>query len=298
MLKPVLSNLLVFALAAGAASAQESLKVYISADMEGVVGAVTDEQLGPSGFEYQRFREFMTNEVLAAIEGARAAGATEFLVSDSHGNGQNLLIEKFPKDIQIVRSWPRHLGMMTGIDESFDAAFFIGYHSATSNLEGVRAHTMSSARLTDIRLNGISMPEAGINAAIAGEFGVPIAMISGDDAIVAEAGALLGHIEGATVKWAYSFHSARTVTPEASYDLIRETARKALSDLGAFKPYRLSNPITTEVAFKDYRPPQLLEYLPNVTRVDSHTIRFRGQNMREVSDMMVFINSYSTSLTP
>ena len=298
MLKPILTSLFLLTFVAVTADTQESLKVYISADMEGVVGAVTDAQLGPSGFEYQRFREFMTNEVLAAIEGARAAGATEFLVSDSHGNGQNLLIEQFPKDIQIVRSWPRHLGMMTGIDESFDAVFFIGYHSATSNLEGVRAHTMSSARLTDIRLNGTSMPEAGVNAAIAGEFGVPITMISGDDAIVAEANALLGHIEGATVKWAYSFHSARTLTPEASYELIRETARKALSDLSAFKPYRLSTPITTEVAFKHYRQPQLLEYLPNVKRVDSHTIQFTGQNMREVSDMMVFINSYSTSLTP
>jgi D-amino peptidase len=293
-----LTTLLAFALVAGTATAQTPLKVYISADMEGVVGAVTDAQLGPNGFEYQRFREFMTNEVLAAIEGARAAGATEFLVSDSHGNGQNLLIDKFPKDIQIIRSWPRPLSMMAGIDDTFDAAFLIGYHSATSNLEGVRAHTMSSARLTDIRLNGVSVPEAGISAAIAGDFGVPAVMISGDDAIVAEAKALLGNIEGATVKWAYSFHSARTMTPEAAYDLIRETAERALSNLDAFKPYRLETPITVQVSFKNYRPPQLLEYLPIVERVDSHTVEFKGKNMHEVSDMIGFINSYDPSLTP
>jgi len=100
-------------------------KIFISADMEGVVGAVTGEQLGPSGFEYQRFREFMTAEVNAAIQAAREAGATEILVADSHGNGQNLLFEKLPKDVQVIRSWPRPLGMMEGIDKSFDGAFFL-----------------------------------------------------------------------------------------------------------------------------------------------------------------------------
>ena len=97
------------------ASAQDNgLKIYISADMEGVVGAVTGEQLAPGGFEYERFRQFMTNEVNAAIDAARAAGATEFLVSDSHGNGQNLLIEELPDDVMVFRSWPRPLGMMEG----------------------------------------------------------------------------------------------------------------------------------------------------------------------------------------
>jgi D-amino peptidase len=278
--------------------AQPSLKVYISADMEGVAGVVTNEQLGPSGFEYQRFREFMTNEVLAAIEGARAAGATEFLVSDSHGNGQNLLIEKFPEDVQIVRSWPRHLSMMAGIDESFDAALFIGYHSSTSNTEGVRAHTMSSARLTDVRLNGVSVPEAGINAAIAGHFGVPCVMISGDDAIIAEAANLLGDIAGATVKWAYSFHSARTLTPDASYRLIHRTAEGALRRIGEFKPFLLEAPITAEVRFKNYRPPQLLAYLPIIDRIDSHSVRFTGQTMIEISDILNVITGYNPDLSP
>ena len=151
----------------------EGLKLYISADMEGVVGVVTDQQLGPGGFEYEKAREFMTNEVLAAIHAARDMGATEILVSDSHGNGQNLLIERLPDDVKVVRSWPRPLMMMEGIDESFDAALFIGYHSGTTNPDGVRAHTMSSANLADIRLGGQSMPDAGISAAIAGHFGVP-----------------------------------------------------------------------------------------------------------------------------
>ena len=124
-----------------AALAQAKLKVYISADMEGIAGVVTGEQLGPPGFEYERFRGFMTNEVLAAIEGARAAGATEILVSDSHGNGQNLLIERFPKDVQIVRAWPRPLAMMQGIDASFDAVLFVGFHYLDDVHRGrARAH--------------------------------------------------------------------------------------------------------------------------------------------------------------
>jgi D-amino peptidase len=137
-----------------------------------VVGVVSGEQSGPQGFDYQRFREFMTQEVNAAVEAAFEAGATEVVVSDSHGNGQNLLIEKLPKNILLVRSWPRPLMMMQGIDETFAGAIFIGYHSGTTNPQGVRAHTISSARLADVSLNNISMPEAGINAAIAGHFNV------------------------------------------------------------------------------------------------------------------------------
>jgi len=131
--------LLAAALSPAPLSAQQPLKVYISADMEGVAGAVSGEQLGPAGFEYQRFREFMTAEVMAAIEGARAAGATEILVSDSHGNGQNLLIERLPDDVRVVRSWPRPLMMMQGIDSTFDAVILLGYHAGTTNPAGVRA---------------------------------------------------------------------------------------------------------------------------------------------------------------
>ena len=123
------------------------MKIYISADMEGIVGVVTNEQLGPQGFEYARFREFMTQEVNAAIQGAFDAGASEIVVSDSHGNGQNLLIEKLPRDVLLIRAWPRPLMMMQGIDETFAGAIFIGYHTATTNPQGVRAHTISSARL-------------------------------------------------------------------------------------------------------------------------------------------------------
>ena len=274
------------------------LKIYISADMEGVVGVVTADQLGPQGFEYARFREFMTAEVRTAAEAAFEAGATEVVISDSHGNGENLLIEKLPKNVTIVRSWPRPLMMMQGIDETFDGAIFIGYHSSTTNSNGVRAHTISSARLADVRLNGTSMPEAGINAAIAGKFNVPVIMISGDDAIVKEATDLLGNIEGATVKWAVSFHAAKTLTPEMAYDLIREKTKAAIARIKEFKPYKMKEPVQLDVRFKAYRPSELLSYLPIVQRTDSHSIRFVGKDIIEVSKFLEFITNYDQALEP
>jgi len=278
--------------------AQLKLKIYLSADMEGVVGVVTSDQLGPEGFEYQRFREFMTAEVNAAIEAAFAAGATEILVSDSHGNGENLLIEKLPKNVQVVRSWPRPLMMMQGIDETFDGAIFLGYHTSTTNSEGIRAHTISSANLADVRLNGISMPEAGINAAIAGHFNVPIIMISGDDAVVKEVTGLLGNIENATVKWAYGFHSAKTMTPEAAYELIREKVKTAVGRIKEFKSYKLKTPIQLEVRFKNYRPAEVLSYLSIGQRTDAHSIKFVGKDMIEVSKFLEFIVTYNPALAP
>jgi D-amino peptidase len=272
------------------------LRIYISADMEGIGGVVTGEQLGPTGFEYLRFREFMTEEVLAAIAAAREAGATEFVISDSHGNFQNLLIERLPKDVSIIRGGPRPLSMMQGIDETFDAVLFIGYHSGTTNPAGVRAHTISSARLADVRINGVSMPEAGINAAIAGHFRVPAVMISGDDAAVAEAKKVIGDIEGAAVKEAYGFHSAKTLTPEASRQRIGDAVRRALKDRGRFRPMRVQTPVTLEIRFKNYRPAEILAFLPNVERIDSHSIRFVGKDMLEVVRFLA--TNYEPGLEP
>jgi D-amino peptidase len=277
---------------------QRRMKIYISADMEGVVGVVTGEQLGPQGFEYQRFREFMTQEVNAAIEAAFEAGATEVVVSDSHGNGQNLLIEKLPKNITLVRSWPRPLMMMQGIDETFDGVIFIGYHTGTTNPQGVRAHTISSARLADVQLQGQSVSEAGINAAIAGHFNVPVIMVSGDDALVKETTALLGNVEGAVVKWASGFHSARTLMPEASYQLIREKVKRAIGRIKDFRPYKLKAPIRLDVRFKNYRPSEVLSYLSIVERTDAHSIRFTGKDIIEVSKFLEFIMTYEPALEP
>jgi D-amino peptidase len=288
----------MLALSAVAAAQEDGLKIFISADMEGVVGAVTGEQLSPGGFEYERFREFMTEEVNAAIDAARAAGATEFVIADAHGNGQNLLIERLPDDVTVIRSWPRELSMVAGIDETFDGVIFLGYHTSTANLRGVRAHTMSSANITSVRLNGIEMTEGSMNAAMAGHFGVPVILVSGDDAAVAENQVLIGNVEGAVVKWAKGFHSAETLTPEAAYEVIRTRTASAISRIGQFQPYVLDTPIELELSLKNYRPIEVLGYLPNVERINSHTIRFTGEDMIEISNFLTFVTNYRIDMQP
>jgi D-amino peptidase len=281
-----------------AVAADDNVKIYISADMEGITGVVSGDQLSPGAFEYERFRGFMTAEVNAAIDAARAAGATEFVVGDSHGNGQNLLIEQLPSDVTVVRSWPRPLGMMSGIDESFDGVMFIGFHSSTANTRGVRAHTMSSANITGLRLNGISMSEGSMAAAMAGQFGVPVILISGDDVAVAETQVIVGDMEGAVVKWAKGFHSAETLTPEAGREVIRTRANAAVNRIDDFEPYVLDTPIELELSLKHYRAVEVLSYLPNVEKLNSHTIKFVGENMDEISRFLTVVLDYRVDLQP
>jgi D-amino peptidase len=287
----------LLALLVPAATHAQKLKVYISVDMEGVGGVVSDQQLGPTGFEYGRFREFMTAEAMAAVAAAREAGATEIVISDSHGNMQNLLIERFPADVTIIRSSPRPLSMMEGIDSTFDAAIFIGYHSGTHNPQGVRAHTMSSARFAGIDLNGAPASESRVNAAIAGHFGVPVVMISGDDIATAELKAVLGDVETAVVKRAIGFHSAAVRTPEASQAMIKDKVRAALQRRTSFKPYVIRSPVL-DITFKSYRPAEMLAYLPIVERTTSHTIRYRARTILDAIRFLVFVGSYSVELEP
>jgi D-amino peptidase len=273
-------------------------KIFISADMEGVAGVVTDQQLGPEGFEYARFRELMTQEVLAAIYAAWAAGAGEILVADAHGNGQNLLIEKLPPEVKVIRSWPRPLMMMQGVEEGFAGAIFLGYHTGTTNPTGVRAHTMSSARLAAVKLDGKDVSEGGINAAIAGHFGVPIIGVSGDDRVVAETRELLGNVEGAVVKWAYGFHAAKTLTPAAAQVEIARMVGAAMARLDAFRPHRLPTPIRVEVTFKHYQPAEVLAYLPTFERTDAHSIAFRAKDIVEAARFLEFLLKYDRDLEP
>jgi len=285
-------------LAAGHLHAQQPLKVFISVDMEGLAGVVTDQQLGAAGFEYGRFREFMTAEALAAIEGARAAGATEIVVADSHGSMQNLLIERLPADVELVRGTDRPLGMMQGIDSTFHAAVFIGYHSATTNLDGVRAHTISSARYTSVGLNGTPVAESGLNAAIAGHYGVPVVAISGDEHAVGELQAMVPGAAGAVVKRAIGFHSAQTKTPEAAQALIREAVQEGVSRRSQIRPHRLSPPFRLDLGIKNYRAVELLAYLPIVERTTAHEIRYQAGSIADVMRFLTFIGSYSPDVSP
>ena len=183
--------------------------------------------------------------------------------------------------------------MVGGLDDSFDGVIFLGYHASSDNLTGVRAHTFSSGRLTSVKLNGTPVTEGAWNAAIAGELGVPVIMVSGDDAAVEEVISLVGNIEGAVVKWALSLHSAKTLQPEAAYDLIREKAARAVKNIKKYKPYRVKNPATVDLGFKNYSPVELLSYLSLFERTGSHTIRFSAKTMEEASQIITFVLMYN-----
>ncbi len=273
----------------------QNMKVYISADMEGIAGVVTREQLGPKGFEYSQFRKLMTAEVNAAIKAARDEGATEIVVSDSHGNGLNLLLDALPQDIELVRSWPRPLGMMEGIDDTFSAVIFIGYHASAGNTDGILAHTMSGADFSSVKINGIEITEGGFNALIAGHFGVPVVMISGDEAAVREVSEMLGPIEGAVVKWHSSHTSGRTLMPKAAQALIKEKVQSGLRRRQELKPFRIKGPLTLDLMYKNNKAAELIAYLPNVELIDNRTVRFVG-SIIELSMFIEMALGYPTTM--
>jgi D-amino peptidase len=266
-------------------------KLFISADLEGVTGVIQPSQLGPSGFEYAQAREWVTGEVNAAITAARAEGVKEFVVCDAHGNAQNLLIDKLPDDVRVVRGFPRPLEMMQGIDATFDGVLLIGYHASEWSVDAVRSHTISSGRLLGIKLNGAGVMEAVFNAAIAGHFGVPVLFLSGDRAAVAEVQKTLPQVEGVVVKDPLGFHSAMTVTPARGRELIRDGVTRALRKAGQALPYVLKTPIDLEVGFKFTPDAERAAYIPGLSRVDAHVVRGTFPDMLTITKLMQVLTS-------
>jgi D-amino peptidase len=280
------------ALAVTAAHAQERpRKIFISVDLEGISGVVQPAQLGPDGFEYQRAREWMTGEVNAAIAGIRAAGPADVLVCDSHGNGQSVLIDKLPDDVRIVRGFPRPLEMMQGIDETFSAAVFIGYHASEWTANAVRGHTISSARLLGIKLNGAEVSEGIYNAALAGQFGVPVAFISGDRLAVTQLQHAVPSAEGAIVKEPYGYHSANTVTPARGQAMIRDGVERAMAKLASMRPYRVATPVALEVGFKLTIDAERAAFVPGLARSDAHNVKGTFHDMIEVTRLLQVLTS-------
>jgi D-amino peptidase len=279
-------------------TAAAPLAVYISVDMEGIAGVVTADQLMPQGFEYERFRHFMTNEVLAAVRAAKVAGATKILIADSHGNGESLLIDEFPRDVHIIRSWPRHGGMMAGLDSTYNAAIMIGYHASASSPAGVRAHTISSATFTRIAINGQDVSEGEIAAAQAGAMGVPVVFMSGDNVATAELRDRIGNIVTVETKKALSFHSAETITPAESDARIEAGVRSALSRVHEFKPYVVTTPVTLEMSYKNYAAAEIFSYLPGMERVGSRTVKYVARNIAEAVDVIMVAESYQPDVSP
>jgi D-amino peptidase len=269
--------LFTLVLTAAAQQTAQKLKVFISVDMEGVSGVVTGDQTGAGGADYNRFRRLMTEEANAAIRGAFDGGATEVVVNDSHGSMRNLLIEELDNRAQLISNNIKPMGMMQGLDSSFDAVIFIGYHAKAGSAVGVLAHT-GSGTVADLRINGRSVGEAGMNTYVAGVFGAPVVMISGDQETIAQARELVPNIESAQVKEAIATTAARSFHPEAARARIRDATTRALKQLSEFKPVKPATPATFEVKFSQTALADVAEQIPTVKRVDAHTVSYQASD--------------------
>src|SRR6059058_39618 len=256
--------------------------------MEGVAGVVHESQTDPTdpacAAEYARFRRLMTAEANAAVEGAVAAGATRVVVNDSHWFMRNLLAEELHQAAELVAGDPKPRSMVQGIDEKetggFDAALFIGYHARAGTRHAILDHTYAD-RIHEVRLNGRPVGELGINAALAGVAGVPVALVSGDASLAAEATALLGdNVATVVVKEAVSRHAARSVAPAVACGMIRDGVTAALKQKHV--PFLLPPPITIEVDFALTIHADMAELCPGATRTGGRTVAFTHQDYREV----------------
>lgn len=256
------------------------MKVYISCDMEGISGVVASNQTQMDGEEYKRAQKLMTGELNAAIEGALAGGATEILVNDSHGSMRNILIEELNPKAQLISGSPKPLSMMQGIDASFDAVFFIGYHAQAGTAYSVLDHTYTGT-VYQVSLNGRPVGETGLNAALAGYFGVPVVLITGDKLLVEEARALLGTVEGVAVKESYGRSAAKCLVPEVAHQLIREAAQRALSSPG-MKPFVVQPPITLAIDFTSSAHLDMAELIPGSRRIGGRHIEYTHDDLLTV----------------
>ncbi|QEW18516.1 D-aminopeptidase [Marinibacterium anthonyi] len=203
------------------------MKVFISADIEGTAGITDWSEAQKDKPEYPEFRDYMTDELVAACEGARAAGATEILVKDAHSSARNLILSRLPSYVQILRGWSGHPDlMMFGLDDSFDAALYTGYHNQAGSDTNPLAHTLTG-RVSRLLINGRVASEFTLNALCAARYGVPSVFLSGDKGMCGEAAALVPGI--ATVATSEGFGPAtKSMSPARAVEAIREGVEAAL----------------------------------------------------------------------
>jgi D-amino peptidase len=258
------------------------MKILIAADMEGVTGVTRWEETEPAHNDYARFRRIMTDEVNAAITGAAEAGADEFVVVDGHGNGTNIMIENLDARARLNSGGASPLSMMQGIDSETAGVLFIGYHARGGSQNAVLAHTWSSGRIANVWLNGTLVGEYGLNAAVAGHFGVPVLMISGDQTACAQATELLGALETAVVKKATGYFSAECPSTKITFPMIRKAAKQAvlrLKDSTAPQPFIVKTPVDVTIEFRQPESADRAVRLPGAKRLDGLRIEFTVPDM-------------------
>lgn len=229
------------------------LKVFISVDMEGLAGVVTGPNVSSNGPDYPHFRAIMAAETNAAIDGAFRGGATEVLVRDSHGSKENLLpgdLDPRARLLRGVSSGPKN--MMEGLDSTFSAVAFVGYHAKAGTPNAILEHT-STGNVVDFSINGVSLPEGGYNALVAGLYGVPVVFVAGDRAVVDQIRGLVGPIDGVAVKDEIG-DASNGMSPKAAQDEIRRTVQRAVTNRATAKPWKLTGPYTMVLKVKQERP--------------------------------------------
>lgn len=257
-------------------------KIYISVDIEGIAHVV-NAQTAAGQFDYERGRRLMTAEVNAAIEGCLAAGVGEIVVSDSHGNAQNIIPEELNEKAYLIRSFPRPLLQMEGIDGSYDGVIFIGYHPKEGTPEANLSHTIWGTKFAEIRVNGQVVSEALFNAAVAGHFGVPVIMVCGDQNVVREARENLGPVETVMTKESLGFLAAKSAHPRVIQAEIRQKAEQAVRRIREFKPYSVKKPVVLDLSFKNIFDAETTAYLPWVKRTEGKAVRVEFKDMLEAN---------------
>jgi len=260
------------------------MEILIAADMEGISGVTRWEETDPTHREYSRFRMIMTDEVNAAIAGAADAGVNEFVVADGHGDGTNILLEELDQRARLNSGGNSPLSMVQGVNQETAGIFFIGYHARGGSHNAVLAHTWSSGRIANLWLNGVLVGEYGLNAAVAGHFGVPVLMITGDQTACAQAVELLGELETVVVKHATGYFAAECLSPKVTIPKIRESAKLAvlrLKDGNSPKPYIVKIPVQVIVEFRQPESADRAVRLPGTKRLDGLKIEFTVPDMLE-----------------
>jgi len=255
------------------------MNVLISVDMEGIAGVVAENHTSSTHKEYERFRKLMTADANAAIEGALAGGASQIVVNDSHGGMTNILIEELNPAAELISGSPKPFSMMEGIGPEVDAVFFVGYHGASGAGAAILEHTWSY-RVVETRLNGQAVGETGLNAALAGAYGVPVVLVTGDTAVAEESRALLGEIETVAVKEGVTRTAARCLHPEVAHKRIREAAEWALKR--QVSPFVVPPPITARIVFQRATHADMAELVPGSQRVNGRTVEWTGDDMPTV----------------
>ena len=280
-MKSLTTLLLLVVLAAPLWGQERGLKIFISVDMEGITGVVNWEDVSRDGKDYDYFRRLMSLEANAAVEGALDAGATEVTVRDSHGSARNILPDLLHPRAKLIRDWSGgpH-GMMEGIDDSYDAVIFVGYHARAGTPNALLEHT-STGNVQDFAINGVSLPEAGYNALIAGLYDVPVALIAGDSAICAQAMDLFGEVETVAVKSGIGA-AAFNVHPGVGQDMIRSGVREALSDIRRFRPYRMEAPYTLTLRLKTEESVYNGSFFPGVRRTGDWELTYMSNDLMQV----------------